>query len=166
MKTLAGFLLVMLLSPVAFARTDNVLFKETGAEGIIVAKENAPEFIRYRPEADQEVEGLFWTPSSGQVLEAESRLPDYLRGAARTGRSAGLWKRLSFYRRQYVGLNLFGRKQIWMNFFPKRLPEDLNYSPWKETVVQVPGRGDAFFNVQYDVEAKSFSDLKINKETP
>ena len=105
-----------------------------------------------------------WTPAAADVEALEQRLPDHLRAAlarqrpARGGK-APLWERAKTYKRQYVGVRRDGRRIVFANFFCRAWKED-----WRTEPIVVEDGGDCYFQVEYDVDKASFSNLQINGE--
>lgn len=124
-------------------------------EGVIVTSETVAWYVRDLTGARPE---KVWEPERADVLEMESRLADYLR-KTRDGRSPDLWKKLTKYKRQYMGVIENGRKVIYTNFFCVVPKVDWKYFP-----VVVEDGGDCYFQIKYEVETKKFRDLQINGE--
>ena len=107
----------------------------------------------------------FWTPALADALALEQRLPDYLRRKVppqyrRRGwkpPSPPLWERAPSYKRQFVGIRPKGRRVIYANFFCEG-SEDY----WRTRPVSVDDGGDCYFQVEYDVDKRTFSELQIN----
>jgi hypothetical protein len=105
-----------------------------------------------------------WTPAAGDVDALEQRLPDHLRAAlprprpARGGK-APLWERAMTYKRQYVGVRRDGHRIVHANFFCNAWRRD-----WRTEPIVVLDGGDCYFQVEYDVDKASFSNLMINGE--
>jgi hypothetical protein len=107
----------------------------------------------------------FWTPALADALALEQRLPDYLRRRVPSEyRRAGwkppsppLWERAPSYKRQYVGIRRKGRRVIYANFFCAGSEDS-----WRTRPVSVDDGGDCYFQVEYDVDRRTFSELSIN----
>ena len=127
-----------------------------GFEGVIVPAERAPDF--WKDATGLDAEGA-WTPGSSAITELEAALPAFLKSAP-PERSPELWKKLPDYKRQYVGLLIKGHKTIYANYFCRASGD----SDWTKAPVLVDDGGDCYFQVQYDVESKAFSDLQVNGE--
>ncbi|HEX8649328.1 MAG TPA: hypothetical protein VF708_00690 [Pyrinomonadaceae bacterium] len=124
------------------------------AEGVIVPGERGAEFVK----ALSGKEGKeYWTPSKDDVRQLEEKIEFYLRKVS-DRRSPALWSKLKDYRRQYAGLVENGRKKIYANFFCKTA----QITDWKMNPVVVEDGGDCFFQIKFDIEAGTFSDLYIN----
>jgi hypothetical protein len=100
------------------------------------------------------------------VLALERRLPDYMRAELdRQARAYDyprdkknpLWERAKTYKRQYVGVRRQKRRIIYANFFC-----DASGSNWRTTRVDVDDGGDCYFQVEYDVDKRTFADLSVN----
>jgi hypothetical protein len=107
-----------------------------------------------------------WTPALADVLALERRLPEYMRVELdRQARQRDwpmdkknpLWDRAKTYKRQYVGVRRQKQRIIYANFFCDPLGTD-----WRITPVEVDDGGDCYFQVEYDVEKRSFADLSLN----
>ncbi len=123
----------------------------------------------------------YWTPSSADVAEMESRL----RGALEQQRKADnrLQRRakgarrdlhifrshhidrivdnLSAYRRQYVGIVVQGEKRLFVNCF-RASPQE--HSSWRQQFVDVDDGGSAYWRIQYQVDRKRFLEIDINSD--
>jgi hypothetical protein len=104
----------------------------------------------------------FWTPTSADIKILESRLPQFLDAEALRDKDfrdqiSEIRRKLSTYRRQYVGFILDGTKQILLNAFPKS--DDL---PWKREFIEVSDGGTSFWTVRYDVKKQTLDRLAIH----
>jgi hypothetical protein len=133
-------------------------FEEIKAEtidGVIVTKDRAREFYY-----SSKLQGYF-TPSKQDVLKAEGAVIDYIED--HTPQFKGypyvpdLDYKLANYKRQYVGLVIDGKRKIRLNFFCRTHNID-----WKRYPVGVLGGGGCYFNVQYDIDSGTFSELWTN----
>ena len=111
---------------------------------------------------DAYTRGEPWTPTLGDVLALESKLPGYLRRNDENPGKEPLWKRVPGYRRQYLGLTSHGQRVVYANFFC-RVPS-VRAGDWRSVAVRVADGGDCYFSVQYDVKRGTFRDLVINGE--
>jgi len=108
-----------------------------------------------------------WLPATKEIGELEARLPQALNDAlAKRGRFA---ERSRDIGRQYAGLKIAGRKIIYVNGFPLSMFEmEARYTPglsrddWKSQPVMVCDGGPAYFGVEYDPKAKTFSHFAFN----
>ena len=114
---------------------------------------------KFRPPA-----GPPWTPALADVLALEKRLPDYLRrqlaaeyGKRRPKDPPPLWERAPGYKRQYVGIRPNGHRLIHGNFFC-----EVDNLPWRTSPILVDDGGDCYFQVEYDAEKGTFSNLMVN----
>jgi hypothetical protein len=98
----------------------------------------------------------FWSPTRAEVLKAEKGLERFLTENP-PARSPELWKKLSRYKRQYLGIVVNGQKRIFANFYCTE--ERLACKP----VIYEDG-GDCFFQAEYDVESQKITKLEINGE--
>jgi hypothetical protein len=148
-----------ILSAVAAAQTHPKadepfeVIKTEKFEGVIVPREKAVDFMKGFSGIEEKEP---WTPGKNEVLKLEEKLESYLKKAA-AKRSPNLWSKLATYKRQYVGITRNGRKVIFANFFCHAFDMD-----WKAKPVTVDDGGDCFFNVTYDPDSATFSDLQIN----
>ena len=105
----------------------------------------------------EEVEG-YWTPTEEDVLLLEDKIPSFLREHSNSfRREPPVWEQLDNYKRQYAGLILNGRRIIYGNFFCSDRGTD-----WKQDWVFVMDGGDCFFQLQFDVESRTFNGLMVN----
>lgn len=107
-----------------------------------------------------------WTPSTEQVLDAESRLPEFLARATPVtpasvlpGAAQRIAARLDCYARQYIGVSLAGSHLVHINCF---LPD--NRTEWRSQPVDVDDGGETFFHVLYDPASREFCGLSVNGE--
>jgi|SRR5580700_3265848 len=100
----------------------------------------------------------FWTPTESDIDVAERALPTFLK-QSRNSRASEVLKQLDSYKRQYRGVILRGRKQIFIRFFC----ETSSDSWMKEETVVMDG-GSCFFSLRFSPATKAFSELWINGE--
>ena len=124
------------------------------AEGVIVPRERAADFVKALIGSEGKD---YWTPTKEDVRKLEEKIEFYLRKVS-DRRSPALWSKLVEYRRQYAGIVENGRKKIYANFFCKTA----QITDWKMNPVAVEDGGDCFFQIKFDVEAGTFSNLYIN----
>jgi hypothetical protein len=131
------------------------LVSGAGFQGVIFPADTKtpPELRLYPPSA------TFWTPTETDIAVAEHALPTFLK-QSRNPHAKEVLRQLDSYKRQYRGVVLRGRKQIFIRFFLCEISEDT----WmkKETVVM--DGGSCFFSLRFSPAAKAFSDLWINGE--
>lgn len=124
-------------------------------EGVIISREKGKSFA---------ASDKFWTPSKRDVLKLEEKIGEYLKKAASPA-SPDLWSKLPAYKRQYVGIVKNERKIIFTNFFcdsiTSRLRDTMGID-WKSRPLGIEDGGDCFFNVWYDVDSETFSNLQIS----
>lgn len=125
-------------------------------EGAIVPAERAAEFVKALTGTDRKE---YWTPAKEDVARLEEKLEFHLRKVS-DKRSPALWSKLRDYKRQYAGIVEGGRRKIYANFFC----DNAKITDWKTRPVAVEDGGDCFFQIKYDIEAGTFSDLYINGE--
>jgi hypothetical protein len=114
-----------------------------------------------------------WLPSSVDVAEFERMLPQALTSAlldpSLLNHSAPSKARsdleeiipiLRSYTRQYAGAVVDGRRILVGRFFegPELFPD------WRQRWVSVRGGGTGFWHIQFDVEAKRFSEFNVNAD--
>ena len=103
-----------------------------------------------------------WTPSAQDVAQLESRLLPYLRDQRPAAYPEGKTPDLI---RRYAGYVIKGRRVIYLD---AAVPESLGYSVTE--TYELPDKpynsvcdgGPSFFGVEYDVKAKTFSNLLEN----
>jgi hypothetical protein len=98
----------------------------------------------------------FWLPSSDQIAELESRLPQFIGTQATPDKLTP--STVGEYARQYVGFTLRGTRLIYGSFFPKSW---LSVAPRSGAIVICDG-GPHVWGVVYDPRKKSFQDLRVN----
>ena len=98
----------------------------------------------------------FWLPTSDQIAELESRLPQLIAAQATPNKSTP--STVGEYARQYAGFTLSGTRLIYGSFFPKSW---LNATPRNGAIVICDG-GPHVWGVVYDPRQKSFQDLRVN----
>jgi hypothetical protein len=103
-----------------------------------------------------------WTPSDADIVQLESRLLDYLRQQRPATYPADQPADLI---RNYAGLVMKGRRVIYLDAEirgPGSLPSGEYPTLPDKPFNSVCDGGPAFFGVEYDVEAKTFSNLLEN----
>src|SRR5918912_447727 len=141
-------------NPVGRAQGTYQSVKIGKAEGVIVPRERAADFVKaLSGNAGQD----YWTPTKDDVRKLEEKIEFYLRKVS-DRRSPALWSKLADYRRQYAGVVENGHKKIYANFFCKTA----QITDWKMNPVAVKDGGDCFFQIKFDVDAGTFSNLYIN----
>ena len=100
----------------------------------------------------------FWTPTETDIDVAERALPTFLK-QSRNSRAREVLRQLDSYKRQYRGVMVRGRKQIFIRFFC----ETSSDSWMKEETVVMDG-GSCFFSLRFSPATKAFSELWINGE--
>lgn len=119
------------------------------------------------PAGDEEIASLlfesdgYWTPSIDDVLMLEEKIIDYLtQNASKFFWQPPVWERLNEYDRQYIGLEREGKKVIFGNFFCESGKQD-----WKKNLIFAIDGGECYFQVEYDLENRSFTQLRVNGES-
>jgi hypothetical protein len=116
------------------------------------------------PANSEEMPGLYppgasyWTPSESDVIAAEDGLIPFL-GKSKDPKAPEILKQIGSYKRQYRGIVLGGRKQIFIRFFCEISSED-----WTSREMVVLDGGSCFFNLRFSPATKTFSNLWINGE--
>lgn len=111
-----------------------------------------------------EVDGS-WRPTAEQVAELEEGLKPYLEKAVPAlemqiaGGPKTITGGLAKYRRQYTGIVRKGRRIIYVNFFCDSFGTD-----WMKEQVIVMDGGSCYFQLEYDIEKKSYGALRVNGE--
>jgi hypothetical protein len=164
-----GAVLLLLLAtsaPVATKPELRAIFSREAAEGAWGYRFRAPL--------------KFWTPTVADVEKLEARLPRYLReqldrppprvkGKGKRKDAAleppprpkvPLAERVAAYKRQYVGLLKDGHRVVWANFFC----DVDSHTSWRKSPVDVDDGGDCYFQVEYDLDADTLSNLAVNGE--
>ena len=104
--------------------------------------------------------GGYWTPTEEDVLSLEEKLDTFLRQNSESfRRQPPVWEQLDNYKRQYVGIMIKGKPVIYGNFFCTDTGTD-----WKSEWIFVLDGGDCFFQLQFDIESGTFTELTVNGE--
>jgi hypothetical protein len=98
----------------------------------------------------------FWTPAESDILSAEKALTPFLKQSHNLN-APEILKRLETYKRQYRGVVLRGRKQIFIRFFC-----EISSDSWMTEETIIVDGGSCFFNLQYSPETKTFSHFWVN----
>lgn len=91
----------------------------------------------------------YWAPSRQQVEQLEAALPALEPRVPQ----------VTDFNRQYVGIELEGRKVIYLNAF--RLPDHSNVDPSREAIRVCDG-GSTFWGAVFDPATAQFSELQFN----
>lgn len=112
-----------------------------------------------------------WTPTTAQLLDVESQLPQLATLAAQQGMSPSLGDRTASFR-QYLGVIVGGHRFIYVNAAAsKEKPAKVAHMAGKNTgtpfqaeprPIIVCDGGNHFWGVLYDPETRQFSQLKTN----
>jgi len=121
-------------------------------EGVIFSQNKASD--------DKMVYGAetYWTPTEADILALEEKLEPYLQQAAPQDYPGPL-KSLSAYKRQYVGFVAEGKSLIFVNFFCETHGVD-----WQQELIFVSDGGSCYFELNYEPQSGTFSDLSIHGE--
>jgi hypothetical protein len=111
------------------------------AEGVIVPHRRYPE--------------ASWTPTEVEVSMLESGLAPHLK-ANRPDESPRLYRKLSQYKRQYIGVCEEGRRILYAFFMCEAPPK------WKEQVMEIRDGGDCYFSVHFDVATRRYLYVTVN----
>ncbi len=122
-------------------------------DGVIFPSESAGE-LGVREIDHQRVEGT-WTPTPNDVTVFERGLDAFVRlqGGADSKRIPA---KLTKYKRQWAGFLAHGKRKIFGNFFCSEQPD------WRHHVIEVDDGGDCFFQIEFDVDSKTYSDFSVN----
>jgi hypothetical protein len=139
-------------------RAGEVWVTENGYQGVIFPADMTQDQSVGRI-IGETVDG-YWTPSTDDVESFErGGLKDYLKDHSREFYDLqDDWSRLASYNRQYFGLIIAGQRIIYANF----LCETDFADQWTTQIVVVMDGGDCFFNIQYNVDTDTYSDLYVN----
>jgi len=102
-----------------------------------------------------------WSPTAGQIAQAEARLPSFVTANRRPKGP------LREYYRQYLGVVIGDRKLIYVNLFPRWLLErrellGLVRHDWRTGFVDICDGGDEFWGALFDPEAARFFSPRFN----
>lgn len=117
-------------------------------EGVIFSQENAAGVV-YGAEA-------YWTPVETDILALEAQLAPYLQQNAPQDYPGPLLA-LGEYKRQYIGFVREGKQLIFANFFCETHGQD-----WQQLFIAVEDGGPCYFEIVYDPQTGSFSELLIH----
>ena len=98
---------------------------------------------------------MFWTPSKSDVAETLPKILAFLREEA-----PSLAGQFGQYRRQFIGIIVEGRKQLYCSFF--RL--DARRAGGRARAAGAAGAGPSAFQLTYDLETRQCVDLRIRGE--
>ena len=139
--------------------TENSILEVGGSEAVIFTAANAQE---------QGVDrwfsldaGDYWTPDEEEIIALEEGLEAFLRTEA-GDTYPRLSDELSSYKRQYFGIVKEGGREIFGVFFCASYYE--YFDNWDESLAAVNDGGDCFFELRYNVETGTFSDLSVHGE--
>lgn len=108
----------------------------------------------YRSEL--ECDGV-WLPSAADIAAAERGLTAFV-----AGEEPELARKLPSYYRQYLGIVRDGRRLIYINaMHQESLREDPDVDPTKGLIFVLDG-GDWYFQLEYDVATRSYSEFGVN----
>lgn len=138
--------------PPATAESAGMPSLTADGRGVIFTADQAEQFVfgSFFPNEIQ----AYWTPAQADVTALETALIAYLPQAVTLSRP------LSDYYRQYAGLVLDGRREIYANYFCNA--HDI---AWQIDLVEVADGGDCYFTIQYNPEAGTFSHLSVHGES-
>jgi hypothetical protein len=116
----------------------------------------------------------YWTPTKGDVLEAEEEIERHLKVTPPKGWPR-LGEKLAEYQRQYVGYLVKGRRMIYCNFYCEATVDSIMVDSVDgevyETEVDKPldcrpevvnDGGDCFFQIDYDVDSRRVLKVAVN----
>jgi hypothetical protein len=130
----------------------SVLVRGDGFMGVIFPVEKKLYGFGFAPASQS------WMPSEDDVRLAEKQLPSFLKeSAVQSPEGLVIAKHLSSYKRQYAGILTGGQKLIFFNLFCNAFDTD-----WTQQPVVVEDGGSCFFQVQFSMKTRSFSNLQIN----
>lgn len=127
--------------------------KETSHHGVIIPKEHKAQ-LGMVTSANEKLTG-FWTPNLESVQSFEAGLLSYLEKSP-PKMSPNLAQKSIKYKRQYIGFLEGEKKLIYGNFICIPL------EGWTELFVEIAGGGDCFFQIVFDVQTQTYSDLSVN----
>lgn len=103
-----------------------------------------------------------FTPTQDEVRRAEAGLVAYLKANAPKN-AAMLWQKANDYRRQYggviVGKGKNAQRKLIMNASCHDSGQD-----WMRNIVAVKDGGTCYYQLTFDLNSATFSDLRINGE--
>jgi hypothetical protein len=132
-------------------RSERVFIQGPGFAGVIFPAD-MKAFEGHFPKGTR-----YWMPLKSDVIAAEHELLPYLRDS-KNPQVREILAKIATYKRQYIGIELAGHKQIYMNFFCDADTSDT----WKNGQVEVMDGGSCYFNLRFTPDSKNFSRLEIN----
>jgi hypothetical protein len=142
------------------------VFEVNGNTGAIVPADRAQEFWHAAHGPHAQI-GPGWTPSREEVLKLIDDLRSHFAKQKKAKRPIpGMV--LREYIGQFVGLSRDGRRFIHANFgcrsSLKELEaiEEARELDWRRVPILTLDGGDCYFQIDYDPQARTFSDLMIN----
>jgi hypothetical protein len=120
--------------------------------GVIVPVDAAATLLNQCSRATVSPVDGYWRPTPGMVEEFESRLPTFLAYESRL-------EPLDRYVRQYAGVVSMGRPLIYASFV--HFDGDLEARVQREVVILCDG-GNRAWGVAFDVETKTFDEVRVN----
>ena len=97
-----------------------------------------------------------WKPSKAEIKRAQPVILEYIKDSDQE-----IYKDLDYYRCQYFGIIVNGKKRIYCNFF--WLAE--NRRNWRTKPVVVLDGGNWYFQLEYDVETDKCLNFTVNGES-
>ena len=101
-----------------------------------------------------------WMPTRREITELERALPTDT-SAARSERKVTSPRRLSEYKRQYMG-RMQGQKRLIHVTFLHNSTDGVRSGEWLQRVIAWAGGGDMYLYAEYDPDAKELLSLAIN----
>ena len=158
MKKIVLFLAFLLFCFPVFAQQKDSNFEEVitdTIDGVIVPQDKGKAFPIEVPNTQE-----CFTLSKSDVLKAEGKLFDFVEKACLEKEwreeKPDLTKKLSNYKRQYVGVIEKNKRKIWINLFIYRK----EYTNWKSSPIPcVEIDNSHHFTVWYDIDSATFNRL-------
>jgi hypothetical protein len=128
--------------------------KTDKSEGVVFPKSAAKTLVAGQVKSVKK----YFTPKKKDIEKLETKLAQYLKENP-PEKAPDLHGKLSEYKRQYAGITVEKKKRIYVNLFrdPKNKHEN-----WQRRSVIVKDGGTDYFEIQYDIETGTFSDLNIH----
>jgi len=143
----SGLFLIVIVTIVVLLllRPANKIIREERFEGVIFSKENAAQVMGFMLTNDR-ADNAYWTPTKGEIVTIEEQFAPYVQDQL-----PAVARNLSGYKRQYIGFERDGRRQLMIVGFCNSPNAE-----WGSELVTVPDAGGCYLEAQYDVTNGDF----------
>jgi hypothetical protein len=138
------------------------ILRGDGFQGVVLPAEAATAVLCQCSRGSLGTASDYWTPTSGDIVRMENRLPAYLRANAHPHQPQQ-WRALPRFLRQYLGVERGGRKLIHVNVVGGVLAtRPAMQRAWRSTAIVICDGGPDFFSVEFDVVSGAFVRIDFN----